>query len=84
MKEMGLSRPEWTSSGWPSLAVGGATTDAMPRVWPSSHVATTTATAGGRLGDRHMSGGRRPLGPANVGVTEDQGQVVWRIKEGLS
>ena len=80
---MGLSRPEWTSPGWPSLAVGlaGATPGAMPRVWTSSQVATTTA--GGRLGDHHMSGGRRPLGPANVGVTEDRGQVVWRIKQEL-
>ena len=24
-------------------------------------------------GDRHMPGGRRPLGPANGGVTEDRG-----------
>ena len=54
----------------------------MPRVWPSSQVATTTA--GGRLGDRHLPGGRRPLGPANVGVTEDRGQqIVWRIKENM-
>ena len=43
----------------------------MPRVWLSSQVGTTTA--GGQLGDRHMPGGRRPLGPANVGVTEDRG-----------
>ena len=42
-----------------------------------------TTTAGGRLGDRHMPGGRRPLGPANVGVTEDRIQNVWRIKEDL-
>ena len=59
--EMGLSRPEWTSTGWLSLAVEGATTGAMPRVWPSSQVATTTA--GERLGDCHMPGGRRPPGP---------------------
>ena len=25
-------------------------------------------------GDRHMPGGRRPLGPANGGVTEDWGK----------
>ena len=31
----------------------------------------TTTAVGGRLGDRHMPGGRRPLGPANLGVTED-------------
>ena len=37
----------------------------------------------GRLGDSHMPGGRRPLSPANVGVAEDWGQVVWRIKEDL-
>ena len=81
MKEMGLSRPEWTSPGWPSLAVGGATTGAMPRVWPFSQVATTTA--GERLRDRHMASGRRPPGPANMGVTEDRGQVVWKIKQQL-
>ena len=63
------------------MAVGGATPGAMPRVWPSSQVATTTA--GGRLVDRHMPGGRRPLGLANVGETEDRGQMVWRIKEDL-
>ena len=83
MKKIGLSRPEWTSPGWPSLAVGlgDATTGAMPRVCPSSLVATTTA--GERLRDRHMSGGRRPPGPANVCVTEDRGQVIWRIKQEL-
>ena len=54
---------------------------AMSREWPSSQVATTTT--GERLRDRHMSGGRRPPGPANVGVTEDRGQVVWRIKQEL-
>ena len=32
--------------------------------------ARSTTTAGGRLGDRHMPGGQRPLGPANGGVTE--------------
>ena len=37
---------------WPGLALGGATTGAMPRVWPSSQVGTTTA--GRRLRDRHM------------------------------
>ena len=57
MKEMGLSGPEWTSTEWPSLAVGGATPGAMPRWWPFSQVATTIA--GGRLGDRHMPCGRR-------------------------
>ena len=33
-EEMGLSRPEWTSPGWSSLAVGlgGATPGAMPCV----------------------------------------------------
>ena len=35
-------------------------------------------------GDRHMPGGRRPLGPANGGVTEDWGKVILRIKEDLS
>ena len=86
MKEMGLSRPEWTwpagRGGWPSLTVGlgGATTGAMPRVWPP---ARSTTTAGERLREHHMPGGRRPPGPANVGVTEDRGQVVWGIKQEL-
>ena len=35
-------------------------------------------------GDRHMPGGRRPLGPANGGVTEDWGKVILRIKEDLT
>ena len=34
-------------------------------------------------GDRHMPGGRRPLGSANGGVTEDRGKVILRIKEDL-
>ena len=34
-------------------------------------------------GDHHMPGGRRPLGPANEGVTEDWGKVILRIKEDL-
>ena len=34
---------------------------------------TTTALPGDGSGDRHMPGGRRPLGPANGGVTEDWG-----------
>ena len=34
-------------------------------------------------GDRHMPDRRRPLGPANVGVTEDRGQDVWRMREDL-
>ena len=56
----------------------------MLRWWPSSQVATTTAGGGGgRLEDRHMPGGRRPLGPANVSVTDDRGQDVWRTKEDL-
>ena len=78
---MGLSRPKWTSLGWPSLTVGGATPGAMSRWWPYSQVATTTAE--GRLGDRHMPSGRRPLGPAKVGVTEGREQDVWRIAEDL-
>ena len=61
MKEMGLSGPKWTSTGWPSLAVRGDTPGAMPRVWPSSQVATTTVR--GRVGDRHIPGDRQPLGP---------------------
>ena len=61
MKELGLSVLKETSTGWLSLAVGGATPGAMLRALPSSQVATTTA--GGRLGKRHMPGGRRPLDP---------------------
>ena len=38
---------------------------------------------GNGSGDRHMPGGRRPLGPANGGVTEDWGKVILRIKEDL-
>ena len=34
-------------------------------------------------GDRRMPGGRRPLRPANGGVTEDWGKVILRIKEDL-
>ena len=30
-----------------------------------------------------VPGGRRPLGPANVGVTEDRGWVVWMIEDDL-
>ena len=81
MKDMGLSGPKWMSTGWPSLAVGGSDPGAMPRWWPSTQIGDTTA--GGRLGYRHMPGGKRPLGPANVGVTEDGAQDVWRIKEDL-
>ena len=36
-----------------------------------------------RLGNRHMPVGRRPLGPANVDVTEDRVWLVWGIKEDL-
>ena len=43
----------------------------------------STTTAGGGSGDRHMPSGRRPLDPANGGVTEDWGQVILRIKENL-
>ena len=77
--EMSLSGPKWMPPGLPSLAVRGAIPGAMPGWWSSSPV--TTTTAGGRLGDRHMPGERRPPGPANVGLTEDRGQVVWGIKE---
>ena len=70
-----------TSTGWPSLTVKGTTPGTMPQWWPSSQV--TTTTAGGRLGDRHMPGGRRPLDPAIAGVTGDRGQDVWRINEDL-
>ena len=38
---------------------------------------------GGGSGDRHMPGGRRPLVPANGGVTEDWGKVILKIKEDL-
>ena len=66
-----------------------------PKPAAGSHRASSrvaTITAGGRLGDRHMrGGGHRPglvdavhLGPADGGVTEDRGQVVWSIKEELT
>ena len=74
MKEMGLSGPKWTMGLSRRFHPG-----VMPRWWPSSQVATTTAE--GRLGDRHMPGGRRPLGPASVGVAEDRVQHVWRINK---
>ena len=68
---MSLSGPKWTSNGWSSLTVGGATPGAMPIAWPSSPIATITA--GGRLDNRLMPSERRPLRPlvcgrANVGV----------------
>ena len=81
MKELVLSEPKWTSTGWPSLVVGRATPGAMPRWWPSSQVVTTTA--GGRLGDRHVPGGLSQLGPANGGVIEDWRQDAWGLKEDL-
>ena len=71
MKEMGLSRPKWTSPGWPRLTFGGC---------HHQRHAACVALRPGRpplpgdgSGDRHMPGGRRPLGPANGGVTEDWG-----------
>ena len=62
MKKMGLSGLKRMSPvpGWPSLAVGDATARAMPRMWSSSQVATTTAGGRARLGDRHIPGSRRP------------------------
>ena len=71
MKEMGLSRPKWTSAGWPRWWLLEVPPPASYRVCGPQ--ARSTTTAGGRLGDRHMPGGRRPLGPANGGVTEDWG-----------
>ena len=82
MKEMGLSRSKWTSPGWSSLAFEVATTGAMPREWPLKPGGPPLPGDGS--GDRHMPGGRRPLGPANGGVTEDWGKVILRIKEDLS
>ena len=70
MKEMGLSGQSGRRPGgrdWP-LEVPPP---APCRVCGSQ--AKWTTTTGGRLGDRHMPGGRRPLGPANGGVTEDWG-----------
>ena len=81
MKEIGLSRSKWMSRGWPRLAFGGrhhrrhAACVALRPGRPS--------LPGDGSGDRHMPGGRRPLGPANGGVTEDWGQVILRIKEDL-
>ena len=81
MKEMGLSRPNWTPPGWPRLAFGGC---------HHRRHATCLALRPGRpplpgdgSGDRHMPGGRRPLGPANGGVTEDRGYVILRITDDL-
>ena len=79
---MGLSRPKWTSPGWSSLAFWGC--------HHRRHAAWVALKPGGPplpgdgSGDRHMPGGRRPLGPANGGVTEDWGKVILRIKEDLS
>ena len=69
MKEMGLSRPKRTSPGWPRLAFGGchhraACVTLRPDPPP---------LPGDGSGDRHLPGGRRPLGPANGGVKEDWG-----------
>ena len=78
MREIGLSRLKWTSPGWPGLALGSATTGAMPRVWPSSQVRTRvywsrppllgdgSETATCPVNDVHID-------PDNVGVTEDRG-----------
>ena len=71
MKEMGLSRP--------TVDVARVAETGFWRLPPLAPCrvcgpqARSTTTAGGRLGDRHMPGGRRPLDPANGGVTEDWG-----------
>ena len=71
MKELGLGRPKWTSPGWLRLTFGGC--------HHRRHAACVTLRPGrpplpgDGSGDRHMPGGRRPLGPANGGVTEDRG-----------
>ena len=83
MKEIGLSRPEWTSPEWPSLAVGDVTPGAMPPC-VALQPGRDHHSAGERLRGRHMSGGRRSLDSANVGVTEDWGQVVRSIKDDLN
>ena len=84
MKGMGLSRPKWTSPEWPRLAFEGcrhrrhaACVALRPGRPPRG------GGGGGGSGERHMPGGRRPLDPANGGVTEDWGQFVLRIKEDL-
>ena len=72
MKEMRLSRPKWTSPGWPRLAFG----DCHQYRRHAACVAPKPGRPplpGDGSGDRHMPGGRRPLGPANGGVTEDWG-----------
>ena len=79
MKEMGLSRPKWTSPGWPRLAFGGCH---HRRHAAYGTPARVTTTAGGRLRDRHMPGGRRPLGPANGGVIENRGIGFLEDKRG--
>ena len=45
----------------------------MPREWPSSQVDHHCRGTARVTVVRHMPGGRRPLGPANGGVTEDFG-----------
>ena len=84
MKEMGLSRSKWTSPGWPGWLLEVPPPAPCHVCGPQAQARWTT-TAGERLGDRHMSGGRRPLGPANAngGVTEHWGKAVLRIKEDL-
>ena len=68
--------------GWPRLTFGGC---------HHRRHAALVALRPGRpplpvdgSGDRHMPGGRRPLGPANGGVTEDWGLVILRINEDLA
>ena len=71
MKEMGLSRPKWTSPGWSSLAFGGC------------HHRRHAACVALRQFDHHCRGAARVtvtcpvddvrLGPPNGGVTEDWG-----------
>ena len=46
MKVMGFGGPKWTTTGWPSLTVGGVTPGAMPRWWRSNQIATATAGDG--------------------------------------
>ena len=69
MKEMGLSRPKVDVARVAETGLWRSPPPALCRVCGPQ--ARSTTTAGGRLGDRHMPGGRRPLGPANGGVTED-------------
>ena len=61
MKETAKNGPKWTSIGWSNLAIGDST-PAQRHAAVAAPSQLETTTAGGRLGDRHIPGDRRPLG----------------------